>query len=411
MARAINRLSAQQVKTLKLPGYYADGGNLWLQVAPGGSKSWVFRFTLTGKQREMGLGSATTFTLAEARDRAQAARKLLTDGIDPLEARRAAHQQARMDADNARSFDWCAGEYIKAHEAGWKNAKHAAQWRATLETYAAPVMGAMPVAAIDTAHVLRVLQPIWSIKAETASRLRGRLESVLDWARVHGYREGENPARWRGHLDKLLPRRSKVQAVEHHAALPWREIGAFMRDLRAMQGTAARAVEMIVLTATRTSEAFNAQWAEIDLAQRLWTIPASRMKAGREHVVPLSDAVVNILQAQAAAHGTKGFVFPGSKGGKPLSNMAGLALLKRMERADLTVHGFRSTFRDWSGESTAHPREVIEHALAHQLKDKAEAAYQRGDLLQKRRVLMADWASYCGMVHAGDVVHIRQKSA
>lgn len=408
MARAINRLSALQVKTLKLPGYYADGGNLWLQVGRGGSKSWVLRYTLAGKAREMGLGSVSTFTLQDARDRAQAARKLLTDGADPLEAKRAARQQASMEAANARSFDWCAAEYIKAHEAGWRNAKHAAQWRATLETYAGPVIGAMSVAAVDTAHVLRTLEPIWSVKAETASRLRGRIESILDWARVHGYREGENPARWRGHLDKLLPARSKVQKVEHHPALPWREMGLFMQDLRAMPGTAARAVEYIVLTACRTSEAFNADWREIDLAQRTWTIPAVRMKAGKEHIIPLSDAAVSVLQAQAAAHGMEGFIFPGTRSGKPLSNMAGLMLLKRMGRADLTVHGFRSAFRDWAGESTSHPREVIEHALAHQLKDKAEASYARGTLFEKRRVLMADWASYCARpAESGAVVPLR----
>lgn len=408
MARAINRLSALQVKTLKLPGYYADGGNLWLQVARGGSKSWVLRYTLAGKAREMGLGSVSTFTLQDARDRAQAARKLLADGVDPIDAKRDAQQQARMEASSRRTFASCAAAYVKAHEAGWKNAKHAAQWTATLETYAFPVLGEMLVCDVETAHVLRLLEPVWRTKAETASRLRGRIENILDWATVQKYRSGDNPARWRGHLDKLLPARSKVQKVQHHPALPWREMGAFMRELRGQQGTAARAVELIILTACRTSEAFNADWREIDLAQRTWTIPAVRMKAGKEHIIPLSDAAVSVLQAQAAAHGMEGFIFPGTRSGKPLSNMAGLMLLKRMGRADLTVHGFRSAFRDWAGESTNHPREVIEHALAHQLKDKAEASYARGTLFEKRRVLMADWAQHCDRVATnGEVVHIR----
>lgn len=406
MARATERLSARKVTTTKLPGYYSDGGNLWLQVSPTGTKSWVLRFTLAGRSREMGLGSLHTFTLAEARERAKAARQLLADGIDPIERRNSTKRAQRADAANIRTFDWCAAAYIAAHEAGWKNAKHAGQWQTTLAQYASPIIGAMNVADVNTTDVMRVLTPIWTTKAETASRLRGRIESVLDWARVHGYRQGENPARWRGHLDKLLPARSKVAKVEHHAALPWREMGGFMAALRTMPGTAARAVELIALTACRTSEAINSTWAEFDLDNRIWTIPADRMKAGREHVVPLSDAAVKVLEVQAAEHGTDGFVFPGKNG--PLSNMAGLALLKRMGRADLTVHGFRSTFRDWAGESTAHPREVIEHALAHQLKDKAEAAYQRGDLLQKRRALMADWGCYCATVRApADVVPIR----
>lgn len=408
MARAINRLSALQVKTAKLPGYYADGGNLWLQVARGGSKSWVLRYTLAGKAREMGLGSVSTFTLQDARDRAQAARKLLADGVDPIDAKRDAQQQARMETSNRRTFASCAAAYVKAHEAGWKNAKHAAQWTATLETYAFPVIGEMLVCDVETAHVLRLLEPVWRTKAETASRLRGRIENILDWATVQKYRSGDNPARWRGHLDKLLPARSKVQKVQHHPALPWREMGAFMRELRGQQGTAARAVELIILTACRTSEAFNADWREIDLAQRTWTIPAVRMKAGKEHIIPLSDAAVSVLQAQAAAHGMEGYIFPGTRSGKPLSNMAGLMLLKRMGRADLTVHGFRSAFRDWAGESTNHPREVIEHALAHQLKDKAEASYARGTLFEKRRVLMADWASYCARpAESGAVVPLR----
>lgn len=411
MARAIEQLSALQVTRTKKPGYYCDGAGLYLQVAIGGSKSWVLRYTLDGRTRDMGLGSAATFTLAEARERAKDARKLLADKLDPIAARQEAQRERRRAEARALLFNDAAARYIAAHEAGWKNAKHAGQWSATLATYAAPVIGDMDVASIGTEDVMRVLTPIWTVKAETASRLRGRIENVLDWCAVQGHRSGDNPARWKGHLDKLLPARSKVQTVQHHAALPWREMGTFMQELRGQQGTAARAVEFIILTACRTSEAFNATWGEVDLAQRTWTIPGERMKAGREHVIPLSDATVSVLQAQAAAHGMEGFIFPGTKPGAPPSNMTGLALLKRMGRADLTVHGFRSTFRDWAGESSNHPREVIEHALAHQLKDKAEASYARGTLFEKRRVLMADWAAYCDRAQTGDVVAIRTKTA
>lgn len=404
MARAHDRLSARRVATLTKPGLYSDGANLYLQIGPTGTKSWLFRFELAGKRHDMGLGSAGTFTLAEARERAKQARQLLADGINPLEHRRAAVAARR--AQVVLTFDDCAARYIASHESGWRNPKHAGQWRSTLATYASPVIGSMSVAEIETAHVMRILEPIWSTKAETASRLRGRVEAVLDWAKVQGYRDGESPARWRGHLDKLLPARAKVARVQHHPALPWREVSQFMQELRTMPGTAARALEFIILTAARTGEAIGATWQEIDLDRRIWTVPAERMKAAREHVVPLSDAAVEVLQAQAAEHGAQGFIFPGKAG--PLSNMACLQLLKRMGRADLTVHGFRSTFRDWAGEATAHPREVIEHALAHQLKDKAEAAYQRGDLLERRRILMADWAAWCDQPAASaDVVPLR----
>lgn len=399
-------LTAKQVEKQAEPGRYGDGGGLYLQVLPSGAKTWVFRFMLNKRAREMGLGGVATFSLAEARERARTARQLLADGIDPIEAKREDALQRRMADANIITFDKAAEGYIDAHAAGWRNDKHRQQWENTLATYASPIIGDLPVSRVDTAHVLRVLQPIWQSKAETASRLRGRIESVLDWARVQGYREGENPARWKGHLDMTLPARAKVAKVVHHPALPWREIGPFMQELRGMPGAAALAVEFIILTACRTSEAINAQWREFDLSAKVWTIPADRMKAGKEHAIPLSDRAIGILRAlRDQSEGE--FVFPGPKG-KALSNMAGLQLLKRMNRADLTVHGFRSTFRDWAGESTAHPREVIEHALAHQLKDKAEAAYQRGTLFEKRRALMADWAAYCDTVPAtADVVPIR----
>ena len=400
-------LTAKQVEKQSKPGRYGDGGGLYLQVLPSGAKTWVLRFMLNKRAREMGLGGVTTFSLAEARERARAARQLLADGIDPIEAKREDALQRRMADASVISFDKAAERYIDAHAPGWRNDKHRQQWENTLRAYASPVIGDLPVSRVDTAHVLRVLQPIWTSKAETASRLRGRIESVLDWAKVQGYREGENPARWKGHLDKLLPARAKVAKVDHHAALPWREVGAFMGRVREMPGTSARALEFIILTACRTSEAINAEWREFDLSTKVWTIPAERMKAGKEHIVPLSDGALRIL-TDLRDQSDSVYVFNGPKGDKPLSNMAGLQLLKRMGRADLTVHGFRSTFRDWAGESTAHPREVIEHALAHQLKDKAEAAYQRGTLFEKRRALMADWAAYCDTVPAtADVVPIR----
>ena len=406
VGRRPDPLTALQVKKLSEPGYYADGGGLYLQVARGGSKSWIFKFKVAGKSREMGLGSVNTFSLAEARERAREQRQRLADGIDPIAARREDALQRRMADASIITFDKAAERYIEAHAPGWRNDKHRQQWENTLATYASPIIGDLPVSRVDTAQVLRVLQPIWTAKAETASRLRGRIESVLDWARVQGYREGENPARWKGHLDMTLPARAKVARVEHHAALPWREVGAFMRELQAMPGASALAVQFIILTACRTSEAINAEWREFDLSGKVWTIPAERMKAAKEHVIPLSEAALRIL-AELRDQSDGDYVFPGPKG-KPISNMAGLALLKRMGRADLTVHGFRSTFRDWAGESTAHPREVIEHALAHQLKDKAEAAYQRGTLFEKRRALMADWAAYCDAVPAcADVVPIR----
>jgi integrase len=412
MGRAIERLNALQVAKLSKPGYYPDGANLYLQVSATGSKSWIFRFTVAGKQREMGLGPLTAFTLAEARHRAQRQRQLLADGLDPLAIKRETQLQRRLTDASVITFDAAAAAYIKSHAPGWKNAKHADQWRNTLATYAAPVFGSLPVSAVNTAQVLRVLEPIWATKTETASRLRGRIEKVLDWAKVQGYRTGDNPAAWRGHLDKLLSAPKKTAKVEHHPAMPWRDIGAFMQALRAIPGAAALALEFIILNNCRTSEAIGATWAEFDLDAGLWTIPAGRMKAEREHVIPLSAAALAVLKkARAESSEECAFVFEGRKGG-PLSNMACLALLKRMGYGDVTVHGFRSTFRDWAGETTAHPREVVEHAMAHQLPDKAEAAYARGSLLEKRRVLMSDWARYCATVRAsGDVVAIRAKAA
>jgi integrase len=394
------RLKALQVAKAG-PGFYCDGGGLYLQVNRTGGRSWIFRYTLDGKPHELGLGSCTTFTLAEARVRATAQRQMLADGVDPLQAKQSTNLARRVAGSNIITFDKAAADFIEGNESGWRNAKHADQWRNTLATYASPVIGTLPVSLVTTAHVLRILQPIWSTKTETATRIRGRLEKVLDWCKVRGYRTGDNPAAWKGHLSEVLPKPSKVADAGHHAALPWSEVGAFMRDLQAMPGAGSLAAQMIVLTACRTSEVLNATWSEIDLDGGLWVIPKERMKGFREHRVPLSEPLIRILRT----HPHQGdYLFPG-KPGKPLSNMACLALLKRMGRADLTMHGFRSTFRDWSAEATAHPRDVCEMALAHAIEDKSEAAYRRGDLIEKRRVLMADWAAHCAVVRASaDVV-------
>jgi integrase len=397
MARQMERLTALAVSRAKEPGYYPDGGGLFLRVGPTGSKAWVYRFMLNGKAREMGLGPLPDTTLSEARGNAMQFRKLRRDGIDPIEWRKAAKAQARLDAAKSITFRECAGAYRKAHKAGWRNGKHADQWANTLAAYAEPVFGSLPVQGIDTGLVMRVLEPIWPEKTETASRLRGRIENILDWATVRGYRKGENPARWRGHLDKLLPKQSKVARVEHHAALPYAEIGAFMTSLRAQEGVAAQALEFAILTAARTTEVLGAAWDEIDLVARTWTIPANRMKGAREHRVPLSNAAVLVVETmQQLRNGD--YVFPGMRANQPLSNMAMLVLLRRMERQDLTVHGFRSSFRDWAAEQTGFPSEVVEMALAHAVGDKVEAAYRRGDLFEKRRRLMDAWAGYCDRV-------------
>lgn len=391
--RTLNRLSIVKVNNLTERGYYADGGGLYFRVSEFDTRSWAFRFTRAGKAREMGLGAYPDVPLKEARERAAEARKLLRDDVDPIERRQAARSTAMAARASALTFEQCAAAYIAAHESAWKNAKHGDQWRNTLATYAYPVVGSMLIREVEQAHVLRILEPIWTTKTETAKRLRGRLESVLDWARARGYRKGDNPAKWRGHLDTLLAAPGKVAPVEHHAALPYGEVGAFMADLRQQAGMGARALEFVVLTAARSGEARGATWDEIDMDAAIWTIPAERMKAGKEHRSPLSPEAVALLEALPRIDGSA-TVFPNTKGAA-LSDMTLTAVLRRMGRP-VTAHGFRSSFRDWAGETTAYPREVIEHALAHQLKDKAEAAYARGTLFDKRRRLMADWAKYCG---------------
>ncbi len=393
----------------KLPdGWHADGGNLYLFVR-GTSRTWVFRYVAAdGKRKNMGLGSLLDVPLAQAREIARELRAKVKDPLPPTDPQQE-RQQARKAAQAAHArrmtFKQCAEACIEALRPGWKNPKHAQQWENTLATYTFPTIGSLSVADVDTALVIKVLSPIWTEKNETASRLRGRIETVLDWAKANGLREGENPARWKGHLDKLLAQPAKVQKVEHHAALDYREIGAFMRELRAREGTGARALEFAILCASRSGEVRGATWAEIDMQARVWTIPPERMKARKEHRVPLSDAAVAVLKTLPRLDGET-LIFPSTKPGRPLSDMTITAVLRRMERGDLTAHGFRSTFRDWAGETTAYPREVIEHALAHQLKDKAEAAYQRGDLLEKRRRLMADWAGFCAIVRKDESTHV-----
>jgi len=381
------------VKGIDAMGMYHDGGGLYLQVSAAGAKSWIYRFMLDGRAREMGLGPLNVISLAEARKRAAECRKSRLDGIDPIEARRAQRGRRKLEAGRAMTFDKCAAAYIEAHKASWKNGKHAEQWRGSLRNYASPVFGSSPVQAIDLGLVMKALEPIWRTKSETASRVRGRIEAVLDWATVRGYRKGENPARWRGHLDKLLPARSKIQKVEHHPALPYHEIAEFTAVLRGQEGIGARALEFLILTAARTGEIIGARWDEVDFEEKIWVVPAARMKAGREHRVPLTGTALAILkQMNGIREGD--FVFPGGKKTRPLSNMAMLAVLKRMGRGDLTAHGFRSTFRDWAAERTNFPREVVEMALAHTIESKVEAAYRRGDLFQKRRQLMEAWACF-----------------
>jgi integrase len=395
MAREIGKLSPAKVRSLTRPGIYGDGAGLWLNVGESGSKSWLYRYMLNGRAREMGLGALHTIGLAEARERARASRRLCLDGIDPIAAKHAERDARRLAAASAVTFRDCAAKYIAANRAAWRNAKHAAQWDATLALYAYPTIGALPVGAIDTGHVTRILEPVWSTKPETASRVRGRIEAVLDYASTHRWRTGENPARWRGHLENVLPRRSRVRQVEHHAALPWREIGAFMAALATQDGVAALALRFAILTAARTGEVIGARWSEIDTAQALWTVPRTRTKAGREHRVPLSEAARAVLREAAklrAGDDEDCVVFPGRTGG--LSNMAMLVLLRRMGRGDLTAHGFRSSFRDWAAE-TGKPSDIAEAALAHTLGDKTVAAYQRGDLLDRRRVLMDQWSRFC----------------
>jgi integrase len=404
-----NQLTARKIATAQKPGYYGDGGGLYLQVSKYGTRSWVFRFMMHGKNRDMGLGSCSTFTLNEARERTREFRKLVHDGIDPIDERRetklARREATLREAPSRMTFAACANSYLAEHAQTWRNDKHRAQWATSLAR-ANKAFGDLNVAEIDVDVLVKFLSPIWQTTPETGSRIRGRVEKVLDWATARKFRFGENPARWRGHMEHLLKARPKAK---HHAALPFTELPAFMAELRARDSISARALELCILTASRTGETIGARWEEINLNTKVWTIPAERMKAGREHEVPLSKRAVEILEALPHAGE---FVFTGAIAGQPISNMAMLELLKGMNGGGLTVHGFRSTFRDWAGDRTNYPRDVIEHALAHRIKDKAEASYRRTSALEKRRRLMEEWARYCNLspVHNENVARIGSAS-
>lgn len=405
MPKRAKELTAVEVRRLVAPGWHAVGTvpGLGLSVTHADSRSWVLRVTVGTKRREIGLGAYPAVTLADAHAKARVIRAEVEQGIDPLDKRREARSLLIAAQTVGMTFDQCAAAYIKAHRDGWKNAKHAQQWENTLSTYAGPVIGAMLVRHIETPHVLAVLEPIWRDRTETATRLRARLELVIDWATARGERQGLNPARWRGHLDKLLPKPSKVATTGHHAALPWREIGPFMARLRAAEGVGARCLEFAILTGARSGEARGATWSEIDTEARTWTVPAARMKAGREHRVPLSNAALALLAGLPRIVGNA-LVFPAPRGGV-LSDATLGAVLKRLG-VPVTAHGFRSTFRDWCAESTSYPQHVAEMALAHTIGDKVEAAYRRGDLFEKRVRLMAEWADWCARTTTGEVIGI-----
>jgi integrase len=385
------KLSAKRVAMLaKRPGRYHDGHGLILVVVNSNNASWQLRFQRNGRERWLGLGPLHTVTLKDARERARAARLQLLDGIDPIDVRRA----ERARATQILTFKAAAEAYNALHEPKWRNAKHRKQFLASLATYAYPVLGNMTVSAIDTAAVLRAVEPIWLSKTETANRLRGRIESVLDWATVRGHRSGDNPARWKGHLAGVLPAPGAVARRSHHPALPWAQVAAFMAELREREGVPARALEFTILTAARTGEVVGARWSEIDLETHTWVISAARMKSRRQHRVPLSARAVELLSS-LYRDDKNSYVFIGARTGAGLGNMAMPDVLQQMGRDEVTVHGFRSAFRDWAAESTAYPNHVVEQALAHTIGNAVEAAYRRGDLFEKRRHLMNDWAAFC----------------
>jgi integrase len=401
--RTWNRLSARSVAAANKPGMYADGAGLYLRVTRSGAKSWCLRYMLGGEAREMGLGGLSKIGLADVRRKAAEQRLLLADKIDPIDKRKAERAATKMEAARSMTFDECARAYVDAHRPAWRHAKHSQQWTNSLARYVSPIIGTLPVQAIDTALVMKVIEPLWSSRPETASRIRGRIESVLDWARVRGYREAENPARWRGHLDHLLPARSKVRKIRHYRALPYTDMGAFISELRSRSGVGAAALEFLILCAARSSEVADARWAEIHRAARIWIVPAERMKSGREHRVPLSGAALAVLDQMKGRDDE--FVFSNTPG----RGLGKGALAKQLRGWNCTPHGLRSTFRDWAAERTNFPREVAEAALAHVLEDKTEAAYRRTDLLEKRRRLMDAWAEFCAWsAPTGKMVNLRQ---
>jgi integrase len=423
MGRATSKLSVKFTEKPDLkPGLYGDGNGLYLQVSNRGTKAWVFRFMMARRARKMGLGDFERVSLKDARKKANSAHGLVVDGVDPIEHRNAKKAAQAVEKAKFITFKEATERYIEAQQAGWKSAKHASQWTATLVTYAYPKIGHLPVGSIDTALVLQVLEQkiagerFWNAKTETASRVRGRIETILSWSKARGYRHGENPAQWRGHLDQLLPAKSQVRPVRHHPALPYRDLPDFMARVRQRKGVSARALEFTILTIARTGDTIGAKHSEIDKQEKLWTVPAARVKGKkgarkRDHVVPLPGPALAILE-DLPRDGD--FVFPGGKEGKGLSNMAMAELLKEMGCPPevATVHGFRSTFKDWVSEQTSYPNELSEMAMAHTVSDKVEAAYRRGDMREKRRRLMNDWAAFCeGKTAGGDNVVPMQKAS
>jgi integrase len=427
------KLTAAKVRGLAEPGQYLDRDGLYLQIKANRDKtklrrSWIFRYTRDGKTRWMGLGPVRLVPLAKARDKVLDFRRMLLDGIDPMTAKEAERAEGAKAAKSVVTFRQAAERYVAAHENTWKNPKHRQQWKNTLDSYAYPVFGDWDVKAVDTAAVMEVIESLWTTKPETASRLRGRIETVLGYAKSRHWRTGENPARWREHLENLLPKRSKVRKVKHHAALPWQRIGAFMGVLRKQDSLGARALDFTILTAVRTNETIGAKWSEIDLTGAVWTIPGERMKAEREHRVPLSPSAVALLKTTLPLRDPDAgdFVFPGGKKGKPMSNAAMSAVIDRMNEVEegqplpwvdpkqndrpITVHGFRSSFSDWRAEATAYPEELGEACLAHVTKDKVKAAYQRGDLFERRRRLMKSWTTFCSQPsREGEVTPMRRQ--
>jgi integrase len=420
----LNRLSAVKVQQVRKPGLYTDGGGLHLQVTQGVddavNKSWLFRFSVrdAGKrsgrrERWMGLGSIGTVSLVDARAAALDARKICRSGVDPIEMRNAAKAAAALAQSRAMTFDQCRDAYIKANKTKWKNEKHQEQWTNTLTTYVTPVFGKLPVATIDTSLVLKVIEPLWATKPETASRVRQRIERVLDWAKVRGFREGDNCARWKGHLDQVLPALSEVRTVRHHPALPYTQIGAFMLALKERAGIAPRALEFAILTGMRTEAVIEARWSEVDVAEKVWTVPPERAKRKNQnwtqHRVALSSAALKVLAKMGSRENGGEFVFPGGRPGQPLSNGAMLELVKEMDWADekgnrITPHGFRSTLRTWGAECTDFPDDLVKASLGQTVGTKVDAAYQRGDMFEKRKRLMADWADFCARAPAGGKV-------
>ena len=391
MPRLANRLSAKFIANAKDRGMYPDGNGLYLSISAGGSKSWVFRYKYVGRRHDMGLGSYSVVPLSKARELAHRCREQLADGLNPLEVRRELNRNRK--AETGLTFREASDAYIKAHETSWRNAKHKAQWKNTLQSYAHPYFGSKPIANLATDDVLRAIERIWYDKTETASRVRSRIAAVIDWAIAAGLRKGDNPAVWNGRLDKLLPAPSKIKTVRHMPSLPWQEVPAFIRQLRLQPGNGARALEFAILTGARSGEVRGATWEEIDLncEKPVWTIPAERMKAGTEHRVPLSPQAVSLLESLPEEGG---LVFVGSKQAAPLSDATMRAVLKRMQ-VSVTQHGFRSSLRMWVAEATEYPRELAEHTLAHKIPDPVERAYMRGDYLDKRRQLMNEWANFC----------------